>query len=142
MMVLKIVFLGVSHLATYIFLIFYNEPEFGAEINPGMALTPLPSSTGWGIAPNYLHQHICALGLWVGEIDPFSQFHQHFMSSQLVHRYSCAKKLQSQTREKLRKNTFIQKSKMLMKFTPCLPVRYKVWRSVREILRYGKCRIC
>ena len=25
-------------------LIFYNEPELGAEIDPGMALTPLPSS--------------------------------------------------------------------------------------------------
>jgi len=25
---------------------FYNEPELGAEIDPGMALTPLPSSIG------------------------------------------------------------------------------------------------
>jgi len=37
---------GVPHLATCIFLIFYNEPELGAEINPGMALTPLTSSIG------------------------------------------------------------------------------------------------
>jgi len=28
------------------FLFFYYEPELGAEINPGMALTPLPSSIG------------------------------------------------------------------------------------------------
>ncbi len=26
------------------FLFFYNEPELGAEINPGMALAPFPSS--------------------------------------------------------------------------------------------------
>jgi hypothetical protein len=31
-------------LATCIFLIFYKEPELGAEIDPGMALTPLPYS--------------------------------------------------------------------------------------------------
>jgi len=30
------------------FLFFYNEPELGAGINPGMALTPLPSSIGRG----------------------------------------------------------------------------------------------
>jgi hypothetical protein len=41
----------VPHLATPIFLIFYNEPESGAEINPGMALTPLPSSIGQGLNP-------------------------------------------------------------------------------------------
>jgi len=34
----------VPHLGTCIFLIFYNEPELGAEINPGMVLTPFPSS--------------------------------------------------------------------------------------------------
>jgi len=28
--------------------IFYNEPELGVKINPGMALTPHPSSIGWG----------------------------------------------------------------------------------------------
>jgi hypothetical protein len=37
---------GVPHLASCIFLIFYNEPELGSEIVPGMALTPLPSSIG------------------------------------------------------------------------------------------------
>jgi len=41
----------VPHLATCIFLFFYNEPELGVEIDPGMALTPLPSSIGWGSDP-------------------------------------------------------------------------------------------
>jgi len=40
---------GVPRLA--IFLIFYNEPELGAEIDPGMALTPLQSSIGQGLNP-------------------------------------------------------------------------------------------
>jgi len=39
-------FFGVPHLATCIFLFFYNEPELGVEIDPGIALTPLPSSIG------------------------------------------------------------------------------------------------
>ncbi len=39
------------HLATCIFFLFYNEPELGVEINPGMALTPLPSSIGQGLNP-------------------------------------------------------------------------------------------
>jgi len=34
-------FFGVPHLATCIFLFFYNEPELGVGIDPGMALTPL-----------------------------------------------------------------------------------------------------
>jgi len=34
-------FFGVPHLATCIFLFFYNEPELGVEIDPGMALTPI-----------------------------------------------------------------------------------------------------
>jgi len=38
-------------LATCIFLFFYNEPELGVEINPGMALTPLPSSIGQRLNP-------------------------------------------------------------------------------------------
>jgi len=38
----------VPHLATCIFLIFYNEPELGAESYLEMALTPLPSSIGQG----------------------------------------------------------------------------------------------
>ncbi len=33
------------------YLIFYNEPELGAEIDPGMALTPPPSSIGQGSNP-------------------------------------------------------------------------------------------
>jgi len=45
------IFFGVPHLATCIFLIFYSEPELGAEINPGMVLTPLPSIIGQGSNP-------------------------------------------------------------------------------------------
>jgi len=41
----------VPHLATCIFLFFYNEPELGVGIYPGMALTPLPSSIGQGSNP-------------------------------------------------------------------------------------------
>ncbi len=56
---------GVSHLATYIFdrsfgvphtcifLFFYNKPELGVGIDPGMALTPLPSSIGWGLKSSF-----------------------------------------------------------------------------------------
>jgi len=47
----KYIFFGLPHLATCIFLIFYNEPELGAEMDPGMALIPLPSSIGWGSNP-------------------------------------------------------------------------------------------
>ncbi len=39
------------HLSTCIFLFFCNEPELGVEIDPGMALTPLPSSIGRGSNP-------------------------------------------------------------------------------------------
>jgi hypothetical protein len=38
----------VPHLAACIFLFFYNEPELGVGIDPGMAFTPFPSSIGWG----------------------------------------------------------------------------------------------
>jgi len=41
----------VPHLATCIFLFFYNEPVLGVEIDPGMVLTPLPSSIGRGSNP-------------------------------------------------------------------------------------------
>jgi hypothetical protein len=44
-------FFGLHYLATCIFLFFYNEPELGVGIDPGMALTPLPSSIGWGSIP-------------------------------------------------------------------------------------------
>ncbi len=40
-----------THLTTCFFLIYYNEPELGAEIDPGMALTPLPSSIGLELNP-------------------------------------------------------------------------------------------
>ncbi len=46
-----LIFFGVPHSATCIFLIFYNETELGVEIDPSMALTPLPSSIGWGSNP-------------------------------------------------------------------------------------------
>ena len=36
------------HLATCIILFFYNEPQLGVGIDPGMVLTPLPSSIGRG----------------------------------------------------------------------------------------------
>jgi len=49
--VLKKYFFGVPHLATCIFLFFYNEPELGVGIDPGMALTSLPSSIGQGSNP-------------------------------------------------------------------------------------------
>ncbi len=39
------------YLATCIFLFFYNAPELVVEIDPGMALTPLPSSIGQGSNP-------------------------------------------------------------------------------------------
>ncbi len=42
------IFFGVPHLATCIFLFFFNEPELDVGIDPGMALTPLPSSIGRG----------------------------------------------------------------------------------------------
>ncbi len=38
------------------FLFFYNEPELGVEIDPGMALTPLPSSIGRGLNPSSYHE--------------------------------------------------------------------------------------
>jgi hypothetical protein len=41
----------VPYLATCIFLFFYNEPELGVGIDPGMAFTPLPSSIGQGSNP-------------------------------------------------------------------------------------------
>jgi len=39
----------VPHLDACIF--FYNLPELGVGIDPGMALTPLPSSIGQGSNP-------------------------------------------------------------------------------------------
>jgi len=42
---------GVPHLATFIFLILYNEPELGADMVPSMVLKPLPPSFGRGSNP-------------------------------------------------------------------------------------------
>jgi len=53
----------VPHLATCIFIIFYNEPELGAEIDPGMALTLLPSSIEWGFNPRASDREPSALPL-------------------------------------------------------------------------------
>jgi len=50
-------------LATCIFLFFYNEPELGVGINPGMALTPLPSSIGQGSNPRPSDREPSALPL-------------------------------------------------------------------------------
>jgi hypothetical protein len=50
-LIVKNTFFGVPHLATCIFLFFYNEPELGVGIDPGMALTPHPSSIGQGLNP-------------------------------------------------------------------------------------------
>ncbi len=51
------------NLNTCIFLIIYNEPELGAEIDPGMALTPLPSSIGQGSNPQPSDHELSALPL-------------------------------------------------------------------------------
>jgi len=42
---------------------FYNEPEPGVGINPGMALTPLPSSIGRGSNPQPSDREPSALPL-------------------------------------------------------------------------------
>ncbi len=55
---------GVPHLATCIFFLFFNnEPELGIGIDPGMALTPLPSSIGWGLNPRPSDREPSALPL-------------------------------------------------------------------------------
>ncbi len=48
------IFVGVPHLATYIFFLSFqllNEPELGAGIDAGMALTPYSSSIGRDLNP-------------------------------------------------------------------------------------------
>jgi len=42
---------------------FYNEPELGVGIDPGMALTPLPSSIGQGLNPRPSDREPSALPL-------------------------------------------------------------------------------
>jgi len=56
-------FFGVPHLATCIFFFFYYEPELGVGIDPGMALTPLPSSIGQGSNPQPFDREPSALPL-------------------------------------------------------------------------------
>jgi len=54
----------VPHWATFIFLFFfYNEPELGSEIDPGMALKSLLSSFGWGSNPQPSNHEPSALPL-------------------------------------------------------------------------------
>jgi hypothetical protein len=53
-------------LATCIFLFFCNEPELGVGIDPGMALTPVPSSIGWGLNPRPSDREPSALPLGHG----------------------------------------------------------------------------
>jgi len=60
---LVIGFFGVPHLATCIFLFFYNEPELGVGIDPGMALTPLPSCIGQVLKPRPSDREPSALPL-------------------------------------------------------------------------------
>jgi len=43
--------------------VFYNEPELGVGIDPGMALTPLPSSIGRGLNPQPSNREPSALPL-------------------------------------------------------------------------------
>jgi hypothetical protein len=54
----------VPHLATCIFLFFYNEPELGVGIDPGMGLTPLSSSIGQGLNPQPSDREPGALPLY------------------------------------------------------------------------------
>ncbi len=42
---------------------FYNEPDLGVGIDPGMALTPLPSSIGQGLNPRPSDREPSALPL-------------------------------------------------------------------------------
>jgi len=56
-------FFAVPHLATCIFLFFYNEPGLGVEIDPGMTLTSLPSSIGQGSNPQPSDREPSALPL-------------------------------------------------------------------------------
>jgi hypothetical protein len=53
----------VPHLATCISLFFYNESELGVGMDPGMALTPLPSSIGQGSNPQPSDRESSALPL-------------------------------------------------------------------------------
>ncbi len=59
----KNLFFGVPHLATCIFLLFYNEPELGVGIDPAMALTPFRSIIGQGLNPRPSDREPSALPL-------------------------------------------------------------------------------
>jgi len=76
----------VPHLATLIFLFFYNEPEFGVGINPGMVLTPIPSSIGQGsnLRPSGREQRQCftarpQLSLSLLVVDELQRVVKHYL---------------------------------------------------------------
>jgi len=102
------IFFGVPHLATCIFLFFYNEPELGVEIDPGMALySQLYQKIQLKVGPNFytLHSSAGISSMKVlaqkscpkhdGEIYLRCQFHQHFKRKFLVRKsfrqlFSCS----------------------------------------------------
>jgi hypothetical protein len=57
---LNVFFVGLSHLATYIFLNFQIEPELAARFDFGMAFTPFPLSIldKTRFEPTALKQHL------------------------------------------------------------------------------------
>jgi len=114
-------FFGVPYLATCIFLFFYNEPELGVEIYPDMALTPLPSSIGWGSNPRPSDCEPSALPLdhsfHFTHRGTRGQFHQPYTSRFYAHDPKSAKEtVKSSTL--LRPMSVKASRKMLMKLTP------------------------
>jgi hypothetical protein len=61
---------------------FYNEPELGVGIDPGVALTPLPSSIGRGLNPRPSDHEPSALPLDHG-FHPFTR-KAYFYCSNMV----------------------------------------------------------
>ncbi len=57
--ILKNIFFGYLYFPIF----FYNEPELGVGIDPGMALTTLPSSIGQGSNPQPSDCEVSALPL-------------------------------------------------------------------------------
>ncbi len=52
---------GYSQRCCFLSFFFYNEPELGVGIDPGMALTPIPSSIGQGSNPRPSYRELSAL---------------------------------------------------------------------------------
>ncbi len=61
--ILCLIFFWCAPFGYLYFLIFYNEPELGVGIDPGMALSPLPSSNGKGLNPRHSDREPSALRL-------------------------------------------------------------------------------